>query len=123
MHHSQPFTHLRYLNLHSSHNIDLKQQLRTRQPRHTQQRTRRAMSPILIHQRLRQRPIQRHAHLLVLNGKAVGLMLGNSVPCGNSDSAITSTTAIPIQLLESLSGDSEIGVEPLLSFWVYISVV
>jgi hypothetical protein len=34
-------------------------------------------------------------------------MLGNSVPCGNPDSAITSSTAIPIQLLESLNGDSE----------------
>ena len=50
-------------------------------------------------------------------------MLGNSVPCVNPDSAIVFSTAIPIQLLESLNGDSEIGVEPLLSFWVYILVV
>jgi hypothetical protein len=47
-------------------------------------------------------------------------MLGNSVPCGNPNSAIAFSTAILIQLLESLNRDSEIGVEPLLSFWVYI---
>jgi hypothetical protein len=30
-------------------------------------------------------------HYILLNGKAVGLTLGNSVPCGNPDSALDST--------------------------------
>jgi hypothetical protein len=43
----------------------------------------------------------------MLNSKAVGLSLGTNVPFGNPDSAIAFPTAIPIQLLESLNGDSE----------------
>ena len=61
--------------------------------------------------------------LKLLNGKAVGLSLGTNVPFGNPDSALEALIQLPIQLLVSLNGDSEIGVEPLLSFWVYILVV
>jgi hypothetical protein len=54
------------------------------------------------------------------------LMLGNSVPYGNPDSALDSTFSYTLSyrsVLESLNGYSEIGVEPLLSFWVFILVV
>jgi hypothetical protein len=43
----------------------------------------------------------------VLNGKAVGLMLGISVPYGNPDSALEALIQPPIQLLVSPNGDSE----------------
>jgi hypothetical protein len=64
-----------------------------------------------------------------LNGKAVSLVgpgdliIGNSIPCGNSDSAVENSFQLYVQLLESLNGYSEIRVEPLLSFWVFILVV